>query len=85
MTFAPNLNKFIGLCKDETGSFVSTDSYSEQIHGGQIKPTPLGVPLCWTQGTYTVDELRQSSTDEDHELAERLQMAGKTEWCSENG
>ena len=67
-SYAPNLNKFIGLCRKPGSGFIVGDSYSEQLHGGRLKPTPNGVPLCWTippRGRYSAAELRASGIPED--------------------
>ena len=70
-SYAPNLNKFIGYCiESNTGGTSPGDSFSEQLHG-KMKETPNGVPLCWTIGAYTDDELRASPCHEDHTMADK--------------
>jgi len=75
-SYAPNMNKFIGLCRKAGSEFVGVgDSYSEQIHGGKLKPTPNGVPLCWTVPPmpYSADELRASGIPEDAFAADMIE------------
>ena len=68
--YAPSLNKFIGFCRDEIEGGGGTDlSYSETQHGGQLKPTPNGVPLSWTTENYSYEELMASGHPEDAERA----------------
>ena len=66
-----SLSKFLSLCR--TGSEYSNsrpgESFSEHFHGGRLKPTPNGVPLCWTVGNYSYEELIASGHPEDAEKA----------------
>lgn len=72
--YLPPLNKFMSLCRNG-GESVSGfgDSFSEQLHGGRSKPTPNGVPLCWTVGDYSFEELMASGHPEDAERARSLE------------
>jgi len=77
-SYAPNLNKFIGHCQDSGAGFVATgDSFSEQLHGAML-PTPNGVPLCWTIGRFTHDELMESPHQEDRQMAAQTNGQGWT-------
>ena len=74
--YLPPLVKFIALCRESTGGLIETgDSYSEQQHGA-LKPTPNGVPLCWTIGTYDDEALRKSPCVEDHAMADKMMGNG---------
>jgi hypothetical protein len=77
-SYLPNLNKFIGYCNESgEGDSRPGERFSEQTHGGKLKPTPNGVPLCWTVGSYTDDELRASPCIEDQVMADQT---GGQEW-----
>lgn len=76
----PNLNKFIGFCLDTSGSTVRPgDSYSEQLNGA-LRPTPEGVPLIWTIGTYSIADLKLSGTTQDLDMADQLEREGRAFW-----
>ena len=79
-SYAPNLNKYIGHCLESNGggNVGVGESYSEQLQGGRLKPTANGVPLCWTVGSYTHDQLLASPCHEDHAMAEQMGGAGWT-------
>ena len=72
--YVPPLNKFLSLCKNESESTDCRpgESFSEQEHGGRLKPTPNGVPLSWTIGNYSYEELMASGHPEDTEKARSL-------------
>jgi len=72
-SYAPNLNKFVGLCLEGAATGARPgDSYSEQLHGGQLKPAPNGTPLSWTVGNYTRAELMASGHPEDIAVAQGM-------------
>jgi hypothetical protein len=70
--YAPNLNKFLSHCRVREVDARPGETFSEQHHGGKLKPTPNGVPLSWTDGKYTYDELMASELPEDRIAAENL-------------
>jgi len=68
-SYAPNLNKFIGYCIESSSASANPgDSFSEQLHGA-MKPTPNGVPLCWTVGKYTHEDMIESGHSDDNNIA----------------
>lgn len=80
ISYAPNLNKFIGFCKEDGGGNPSPGSGLDEQRYGKLKPTPSGVPLSWTIGRYSVEELEASPCDEDRNLARNLRITGETCW-----
>ena len=51
------------------GSVTPGESEGEKYHGGRLKPTSNGVPLSWTVGNYSYEELVASGHPEDAEVA----------------
>ena len=76
--YAPNMNKFVSVCRKTDGGTTG----GKDAFGVSHKPTPNGVPLCWTQGTYTVQELTDSGIQEDLDMADTLKMLGR-ESCTQ--
>lgn len=72
--YVPCLNKFLSHCREKDGhqEFLPGETFSEQLHGGRLRPTPNGVPLCWTDAKYTYEELLASTCSEDQVAAENL-------------
>lgn len=79
-SYAPNLNKFVSACRvSDGGAEGAGESYSEQLHGGRIKPTPDGLPLCYlADGDFSVAALRDTQHYEDAEVAHKMESSGWT-------
>ena len=80
--YVPPLAKFLSLCRNsrEDSKSGRAKTFSEELHGGYIKPTPNGLPLTWTQGKYSVQDLRDSGTFEDGLVADDLENRGEAAW-----
>ena len=69
--YMPNLNKF--MCECRAGN--STARGDGDVFGRKTKPTPDGVPLCWTIAPYeeyTKQDYLDSGTTEDSEHAKTI-------------
>ena len=80
--YVPCLNKFLGHCKERDGDpeNLPGESFSEQLHGGRLRPTPNGVPLSWTIADHTYQELMASEHIEDRNAAENLIADSENRW-----
>ena len=69
--YLPPLVKFMSLARGGNSDFGHGGdlSYSETQHDGKLKPTPNGVPLIWTIGNYSYEELMASGHPKDAEKA----------------
>jgi len=74
--YMPVLNKFLSECR----SGGESSGGEVDAFGRRLKPTPHGLPLTWTIGTYSIHELRASGLFEDVTVADSLERRGMTHW-----
>ena len=74
--YPPVLNKFLSECR----AGGESSGGSVDVFGRRLKPTPNGLPLTWTIGTYSIHELRASGLFEDATVADSLERRGLTHW-----